>query len=56
MKLPNLVTESIQHFYTAAFSLDVEILQYQTIFKEGTRQMEYYEKSEEKRNINKSQR
>jgi hypothetical protein len=45
MKLPNLVTESIQHFYTAAFSLDVEILRYRTIFKEGTWQMEYYEKN-----------
>ena len=40
MKVPNLVTESVQHFYATGISFDIWILQYRTIFTDSTWQME----------------
>ena len=42
--MPNLVTESIQHFYATAISFDVQILRYRTIFTDSTWQMECYDR------------
>ena len=43
-KMPNLVTESIQHFYATCISFDVKILRYRTVFTNSTRQMECYDR------------